>query len=418
MSRWISAALGDDRDRVAELAQHLEDRARDAEPALGRLIRVGVAAERDRPAGVALLAQLVAQQRRRLRLVEDAGLEIEARRQAEIGMARPRVAIDAAVLAAAIRVDRAVEADIRRVVARDDRARRVDAEPCGDARRLLGRRCPSRRRTRPASRASKRPLSLLTAPRPLRGLVRTGISMPPIMASSMRTFQEHNRISVVIPTLDAAGELAGDPGGAGRLGRSSARSSSPTAARATIRSRIAPRCRRAGRRCTARPRPAARRRRRRGDGRLAVVPACRLPAGAGLGGGGRGLCRGARMRRLAPAISPSRSTIRAPAARRLERIVAWRCRALALPYGDQGLLIVARAVRRGRRLRRDPADGGCRPGAAPRPRAASQRCRRSSSPRRGAIAGAATSAGRCATCSACRCISLGVPPRHIARLYG
>jgi rSAM/selenodomain-associated transferase 2 len=29
----------------------------------------------------------------------------------------------------------------------------------------------------------------------------------------------------------------------------------------------------------------------------------------------------------------------APAARRLERIAAWRCRMLALPYGDQGLLI-------------------------------------------------------------------------------
>jgi rSAM/selenodomain-associated transferase 2 len=29
----------------------------------------------------------------------------------------------------------------------------------------------------------------------------------------------------------------------------------------------------------------------------------------------------------------------APAARRLERIVDWRCRVLALPYGDQGLLI-------------------------------------------------------------------------------
>ncbi|HEX3862070.1 MAG TPA: TIGR04283 family arsenosugar biosynthesis glycosyltransferase [Stellaceae bacterium] len=28
-----------------------------------------------------------------------------------------------------------------------------------------------------------------------------------------------------------------------------------------------------------------------------------------------------------------------PAARRLERIVAWRCQAFALPYGDQGLLI-------------------------------------------------------------------------------
>jgi rSAM/selenodomain-associated transferase 2 len=32
----------------------------------------------------------------------------------------------------------------------------------------------------------------------------------------------------------------------------------------------------------------------------------------------------------------------APAARRLERIVAWRCRVLALPYGDQGLLITRR----------------------------------------------------------------------------
>lgn len=29
----------------------------------------------------------------------------------------------------------------------------------------------------------------------------------------------------------------------------------------------------------------------------------------------------------------------APAARRLERVVAWRCQGLALPYGDQGLLI-------------------------------------------------------------------------------
>lgn len=28
-----------------------------------------------------------------------------------------------------------------------------------------------------------------------------------------------------------------------------------------------------------------------------------------------------------------------PAARRLERMVAWRCRVLGLPYGDQGLLI-------------------------------------------------------------------------------
>ncbi|MFN3450448.1 MAG: TIGR04283 family arsenosugar biosynthesis glycosyltransferase [Roseococcus sp.] len=34
-----------------------------------------------------------------------------------------------------------------------------------------------------------------------------------------------------------------------------------------------------------------------------------------------------------------------PQARRLERAVAWRCRALALPYGDQGLLIHAALLR-------------------------------------------------------------------------
>jgi rSAM/selenodomain-associated transferase 2 len=35
----------------------------------------------------------------------------------------------------------------------------------------------------------------------------------------------------------------------------------------------------------------------------------------------------------------------APAARRLEALVAWRCRAFALPYGDQGLLISAALYR-------------------------------------------------------------------------
>jgi len=41
-----------------------------------------------------------------------------------------------------------------------------------------------------------------------------------------------------------------------------------------------------------------------------------------------------------------------PAARRLERMVAWRCRVLALPYGDQGLLIHTDLLR---------AVGGVRP---------------------------------------------------------
>ena len=131
----------------------------------------------------------------------------------------------------------------------------------------------------------------------------------------------------------------------------------------------------------------------------------------------RGVYRGAGRGGDAPGISPSRSTIRAPAARRLERIVAWRCRALALPYGDQGLLISRALYDAVGGLRADPADGGCRSGAAPRP-----------PPARGAAGDALASARRYRQGGYIRrplrnlaCLSLyfaGVPPRRIARLYG
>ncbi len=58
--------------------------------------------------------------------------------------------------------------------------------------------------------ASKRPLALLTEPRPLRGPREAGISMRPMMLASMRTIQELSMVrplSVVIPTLNAAAEL-------------------------------------------------------------------------------------------------------------------------------------------------------------------------------------------------------------------
>src|SRR6266849_1780130 len=200
----------DDRDRMAEIAQHLEDRPGDAEPLFGRLIRVGVAAERERPAAIVLLAQLGAEQRRRLRLIEDAGLEIEAGRQPEIGVARPRVTINAAMLAAAIGVDRAVEADIGRVVARNDRAGRIYAEdrrdPARPALQLTLDRAPAVIKGDP-------PLALEAA-----GLVADGAASlarhdaarhihAGHYAGSMRTIQEHNLVSVVIPTLDAAADL-------------------------------------------------------------------------------------------------------------------------------------------------------------------------------------------------------------------
>jgi rSAM/selenodomain-associated transferase 2 len=106
-----------------------------------------------------------------------------------------------------------------------------------------------------------------------------------------------------------------------------------------------------------------------------------------------------------------------PAARRLERIVAWRCSILALPYGDQGLLIPHRLYREVggfaplalmedvdlvRRLgRRRLARIGCRCVASAR------RYRRDGywlRPMRNLV-----------------CLSLyfaGVPPQRILRLYG
>src|SRR5262249_14331424 len=68
--------------------------------------------------------------------------EVEAGREAEVGVGRPREAVDAAVLAAAIRVDRAVEADIGRLVAGDDFAARVDAD-AGRKRRQVFKTLPA-----------------------------------------------------------------------------------------------------------------------------------------------------------------------------------------------------------------------------------------------------------------------------------
>jgi len=105
------------------------------------------------------------------------------------------------------------------------------------------------------------------------------------------------------------------------------------------------------------------------------------------------------------------------AARRLERIVAWRCRALALPYGDQGLLIarplydavggfaaipLMEDVDLARRLGR----GRLRPIAA----------RAISSARRYRAGGYLRRPLRNLFCLAL--YFAGVPPHRIARLYG
>jgi len=153
----------------------------------------------------------------------------------------------------------------------------------------------------------------------------------------MRTFKEHNPISVVIPTLDAGavlGEALAALAGA-RLIREivvvdggSEDNTVAVAKAAAARVVVAERGR--GPQLAAGAAAAA------GEWLLFLHADCRLEAGWEEAVGAF----------LAAPDASSRAGYfgfalddPSPAARRLERIVAWRCRALGLPYGDQGLLI-------------------------------------------------------------------------------
>ncbi len=157
----------------------------------------------------------------------------------------------------------------------------------------------------------------------------------------MGTIQEHIDVSVVIPTLDAADELPATLAAlaGARLIREiivadggSGDATVAVAQAVGARIVIAPRGR--GSQLAAGAAAA------RGDWLLFLHADCRLAPG------------------WEPAVEAFVAASGAPgragyfafalddtsrAARRLERIVAWRCRALGLPYGDQGLLI-ARAL--------------------------------------------------------------------------
>ena len=71
------------------------------------------------------LKQFRFKQLRRVLLHHDLALEIESGGEPKIFVGRPRKAVDAAMLAAAIRIDARLESDIRAVVPRDDRFRQV-----------------------------------------------------------------------------------------------------------------------------------------------------------------------------------------------------------------------------------------------------------------------------------------------------
>lgn len=115
-------ALGDDGQRVTEAQQHLQHLAGQAAFAFQRLVGVGIGTQVDRRAAIAGLAQFLLQRAGDVALGDQPGLEIDPRREVPIGMAGPRIAVDAAMLATTVGIDRAIEREVRRLVAGDHRA--------------------------------------------------------------------------------------------------------------------------------------------------------------------------------------------------------------------------------------------------------------------------------------------------------
>jgi hypothetical protein len=85
--------LRDDADRVPELGEHLEAAPRDPERALGRLVAVGVARERDHLGRPARRQERPAQELGRVGLHHDARLEVDAGVEAELLVRGTRVAV-------------------------------------------------------------------------------------------------------------------------------------------------------------------------------------------------------------------------------------------------------------------------------------------------------------------------------------
>jgi hypothetical protein len=112
--------LGNDADRMAGAVEHLEDGPGYEVLALDRLVGVGDRAKRNVFRHVARVAELLLQQRGGVDLGVQLGLEIEAGGVAQIAVRWAGEAIDAAVLAAAVGVDRLIEADVRAVIAGND----------------------------------------------------------------------------------------------------------------------------------------------------------------------------------------------------------------------------------------------------------------------------------------------------------
>ena len=106
--------LGDDGDGMIIGRQNFQNAARDAVALFDRLIGIGVRAHGDGRDFIPLARQFPLKEHCRIGLRKKPALEIEARREPHIGMRRSGKAVDAAMLAASIGIDRAVEGNVGR----------------------------------------------------------------------------------------------------------------------------------------------------------------------------------------------------------------------------------------------------------------------------------------------------------------
>ena len=128
---------------MTEAIERLENLPRDPKAALLGLVGIGVAADVDDVGLVGRPRKLAREQPSRVWFEEDATLEIEAGREPDVGVARARIAVDAAVLAASVGVDRPVETDVRAVVARYDGSGALGCDLGAKRRRRLVARRPA-----------------------------------------------------------------------------------------------------------------------------------------------------------------------------------------------------------------------------------------------------------------------------------
>ena len=109
--------FGGDCQWMVRFSQYFKALSHDAPFTLDRLIGFCVGAEGDGRGDMALFANFRAQQICRIGFCEQPTFEVDPGRQIMIGMCRTGIAIDAAVFAAAIRIDRLVKRDVRGRVA-------------------------------------------------------------------------------------------------------------------------------------------------------------------------------------------------------------------------------------------------------------------------------------------------------------